>query len=92
MSLSNEWYEFHLTPAGWVKGSEKLDGAGEKGAPTPADRTLTLRFHDYQSHTRAKCKRRREEVWRSDDAALVKLLIQKFGRSPETYMDYGKEK
>jgi hypothetical protein len=25
MALSNEWENMHLTPSGWVQGSQKLD-------------------------------------------------------------------
>ncbi|NLE27041.1 MAG: hypothetical protein GX625_17205 [Clostridiaceae bacterium] len=88
MSLSNEWSEFHLTPAGWVSGSEKIDFAGIKEAPIPEDRVLTIHCREYQSCSFAKAEYWREEVWRSDDAASVKALVDEFGSCPKEYLDW----
>ena len=53
MSASNEWSEYHLTPNGWVEGSEKLDFSRTE-RPAPADRVLTVRQHDYLSSSFSK--------------------------------------
>lgn len=53
MSLSNEWFEYHLTPAGWIAGTEKLD-SGTRNVPVPTDRVLTVQFHDSRSSIYSK--------------------------------------
>lgn len=39
MTASYEWTEYHLPPAGWVRGSEKTDFGREEVEP-PVDRLL----------------------------------------------------
>jgi hypothetical protein len=43
MTASREWTEYHLTPAGWMRGSEKTDFDQNEVTP-PADRVLTMRY------------------------------------------------
>ena len=88
MSASNEWFEYHLTPAGWVAGSEKIDFAGLKPKPAPIDRVLTVRYHEFMSSSFSKMKKWREEVWRSDDEAKVRELVATHGKAPEGYQGY----
>ncbi len=88
MSLTNEWFEFHLTSAGWVAGSEKLDFGGGKNVPTPEGRVFTIRCHIFQSCSFADEKRWCEEVFRSDDAALVQELLERLGNRPDKYRNW----
>jgi len=88
MSLTNEWFEYHLTPSGWIDGSEKLDFVGIKEVAIPDDRVLTIRCHEHQSCSFAKAKFWREDVWRSNDSIQVKTLVEKFGVSPEAYLQW----
>ena len=46
MSASNEYWTWHLTPKGWVEGTEKLD-SGTTKRPVPDDTVLTLEYHEY---------------------------------------------
>lgn len=43
MAASNEWDEWHLTPSGWVKGTEKTDFALNE-VPPPKDRVATFKY------------------------------------------------
>lgn len=42
MSASDEWEDVHLTPSGWVDGSDKRDFAGVTHRPVPPDAVLTV--------------------------------------------------
>ena len=57
MSASNEWEEWHLTPTGWVPGSEQIDFVGVKQVAPPSDRVLTNGYHEKQSSTFSKLDR-----------------------------------
>jgi hypothetical protein len=85
MALSNERFEFHLTPKGWVEGDEKLDFGKEKKVPVPADRVMTICCRDRQSCLHAKAQLSRSVVWRSSDEASVKTLVKRFGACPKGF-------
>ena len=88
MSLSNEWYEHHLTPAGWIDGNVKLDVVGIREVPIPLDRVLTIRCHEYQSCSFAKMEMWRETIWRTEDKAQLKMLTDTYGTCPDRYVDW----
>ena len=88
MSASDEWFEYHLTPAGWVEGSEKIDFAGIKKKRIPADRVLTLRFHQFLSSGFSKMDTWFEKIWSHKDSSKVEELTAKFGNRPSGYHDY----
>lgn len=46
MSASSESFTYHLTPGGWVEGSEKLDFGHRTDRPVPSDRVLTVTFYE----------------------------------------------
>ena len=50
MAANNEWFEFHLTPNGWVKGSYRLDNGITYELDTPNDRVLTIKREDQVGH------------------------------------------
>ena len=85
MSLSNEWFEYHLTRKGWVEGSEQLDLAGLREASVPEDRALTIRFCDRTASAFSKPERWRKVVWRSKDTELIESLTSKHGEIPEGF-------
>ncbi|HVO60352.1 MAG TPA: hypothetical protein VMT53_05420 [Terriglobales bacterium] len=84
MAASNEWTEWHLTPRGWERGSEREDGPGIKEKPAPADRVLTYRWKEYLSSVFSTMDRTSQELWRSDDEAAIKVLLEKFGDPPQS--------
>jgi hypothetical protein len=85
MSASNEWFEYHLTPQGWVTGSEKIDFSGIKGKDIPTDRVLTLRFNEYMSSSFSTMDKWCDEQYRHEDESLVNRLVKQFGESPGRY-------
>jgi hypothetical protein len=56
MALSDEWWEYHLTPQGWVEGSEHLDSSFKKVA-APEGTVLTVRWVEYVSSSYSKAHR-----------------------------------
>ena len=92
MSASNEWFKYHLTPRGWIAGSEKIDFAGLKEKEIPDDRVLTLCFHEYLSSPFSTMDKWYKEMWRHEDEALINDLIRQFGELPESYLNSGYSK
>ncbi|WP_456325226.1 hypothetical protein [Desulfonauticus submarinus] len=85
MSASDEWFDYHLTPQGWVEGSRKIDFVGVKEKKVPKDRVLTLRFHEYMSSGFSPMDIWYEELWRHENETLVQNLIKRYGNIPEHY-------
>ncbi len=83
MSLSNEWTEWHLTPEGWVRGTEKEDFRTITREP-PAERVKTVRWHDYLSSRFSKPDRYHSDIWVSSDRSAVAALEAKFGPPPDS--------
>ncbi|MBC8641566.1 hypothetical protein IAG25_32605 [Caballeronia sp. EK] len=79
MSASYEWTEWHLTPDGWIRGSEKTDFDRTIVDP-PGQRVLTVRFIDENSGYSAHQSHREE--WRSSDEAAVQAFLERFGPAP----------
>jgi hypothetical protein len=83
MSLSNEWTEWHLTPTGWVRGTEKEDFRTVDREPPP-DRVKTVVWHDRLSSRWSKPERWHDETWSSSDKAAISDLVAKFGPPPDS--------
>jgi hypothetical protein len=81
MSLSNEWTEWHLTPEGWGRGTEKEDFRTIDREP-PHNRVKTVRSHDYISSRFSKADRYHSDVWSPQDKAAIARLEAKFGPPP----------
>lgn len=81
MSASDEIDEMHLTPNGWVQGSEKLDFSGWKHVDPPADRLLTVRFREYLSSAFSKMELTADETKHGSDDDILAAL-QKHGIEP----------
>jgi hypothetical protein len=82
MSASNEWDEYHLTPKGWVRGTEKLDFGPLKEVPPPPDRYVTVREHEYQSSSFSAPDLYAEVVWEHPDKEMVSALRNEHGMNP----------
>jgi len=79
---SHEWREWHLTPHGWVAGSEQWDFARPDIVDPPPDRVLTRSYHERISSGFMEMDLYSEESWRSPDAALVGRLLAQHGDHP----------
>jgi hypothetical protein len=50
MAVDRVEFDYHLTPAGWVRGDVRsMVSASNETRPVPADRVLTLTHKTYQS-------------------------------------------
>jgi len=78
--LSKEYFDYHLTPNGWVEGTEKLDFSTTERS-IPEDRVLTLRIIEEIPHPNEGF-RYEQVVWKSDDINLLNKLKKKFGARP----------
>jgi hypothetical protein len=83
MSASNEWDEWHLTPEGWIQGSEKVDFAGVTERPTPEARIATFRHCSYMGSIHSKVQITWDEQWRREGVDLEPLYA-KFGKYPKS--------
>ncbi|MCA9818878.1 MAG: hypothetical protein KC652_27475 [Cyanobacteria bacterium HKST-UBA01] len=81
MSLSSEHFDHHLTPTGWVLGTEHLDFCTNK-VEIPEDALLTVQEHRKISHWMADEDVWITEMWRSNDTEAVDAAIAKFGPRP----------
>ena len=84
MSASNEWTEWHLTPAGWVSGSRRVDVANITTEAPPADRVISYRYQEYMSSMYSQMDKELREIWKCDDSALISQLSDKFGPCPHS--------
>jgi hypothetical protein len=80
MSASYEWTEWHLTPAGWIRGSERTDFSKTIKEP-PTDRVLTVTYTDENSGYSAH--QSHSEDWRGEDADSVAALLEQYGPAPK---------
>lgn len=81
MSASQEWTDWHLSPAGWAAGDKKRDNGTQPGS-IPVDRALTIRYIE-DCNGYGPVSGRRQEMWRNPDAELVVQLLEKFGAAPD---------
>ena len=82
MSASNEWFMYHLTPKGWVAGSEKVDVAGETTRPIPNDTYVTVTIHERLASIYSKMDKWEERQEKEGYKQLIDSLYEKFGYEP----------
>lgn len=82
MSLSNEWFDYHLTPRGWEEGSCKIDFGGITEKDPPQDRVLTVHISEKQSSIYSEMQRSSKVTFRTEDTQALNDLIEKFGEEP----------
>ncbi|WP_223532030.1 hypothetical protein [Pseudomonas sp. BF-R-30] len=83
MSASDEWTEWHLTPRGWERGSEKEDVAGTKKKDAPTDCVMSVKHRQLIPAAGAPLKETNELLWTSPDEAEVRSLLDQFGPAPK---------
>jgi hypothetical protein len=82
MSASNEWTEWHLTPRGWERGTEKQD-FGRVDREPPADRVLTVVYGQFMGSSFSRMQESLDTTWQSHDTAAIAALKDKFGPPPQ---------
>ncbi|MBF2006506.1 MAG: hypothetical protein IGS49_13835 [Chlorogloeopsis fritschii C42_A2020_084] len=85
LSHRSEWVEWHLTPRGWERGTEKCDNLAHliKVEP-PEDRVLTCRYHQNIAVNSIWLQTHISEIWKSANQEIVNKLLEKFGSCPQT--------
>ena len=82
MAVRKEWTEWHLTPAGWQKGSTRVQGQGNTWADEPEERVLSFVYTEQETPASGlTCGG--EETWRSKTATNIDELLKQFGACPQ---------
>ncbi len=86
--LSDEYYIMHLTPHGWVDGTEKTaDGMVEH--PMPDDTVFSLTFHETVRGLFTQKERWMEVEYRIDKSSgMLKILFATFSKIPERFKSW----
>lgn len=86
--LSDEYFIMHLTPHGWVEGTEKAaDRMVERTMPDST--VLSLTFHETVSGILSQPKHWADVVYRIDDASdMLKILFATYGKLPERFQSW----
>ena len=82
MAASNEWTDYHLTPQGWVRGSERRDTGQPVTRAPPQDRVLTARYKE-TCNGYGPVHESQDTQWESDDTKRVEELLAEFGPPPK---------
>ena len=83
--LSDEYYIMHLTPHGWVDGTEKT-ARGTVERPMPDDAVFSLIFHETVSGILGHPEQRVDVKYRTDaSSGMLKILIATFGKLPKRF-------
>jgi hypothetical protein len=75
---SFESTERHLTPTGWVTGTQIWDGGGRSEVAPPPDRVLTVVWTESCGGFSVPIGNQRE-LWRCVDGELIARLLVEFG-------------
>ncbi len=86
--LSDEYYTMHLTPHGWVDGTEKTaDGKVER--PVPDDTVFNLSFHETVRRLLSQKEQWVEVEYRIDKSSdMFKILFATFGKLPVRFKSW----
>jgi len=79
MSATNEWREWHLTPAGWQPGSSRKNLQPTQQVAAPADRMVSKVYREYGA---GKITRTVTLAWTAPDSLAVARLLQQYGETP----------
>jgi hypothetical protein len=85
MSASHEWAEYHLTPSGWVDGTDKHDFGYTQKVETPDNTVLSYICGSRMGSTFSKIEHYKRVVWRGDDEELIAALLKKYGDKEAGY-------
>ena len=88
--LSDEYFIMHLTPHGWVEGTEKTaDGMMER--PMPDSTVLSLTFHEMVSSILSQPKQWVDVKYRIDASSdMLKILFATYGKIPVCFKEWEK--
>lgn len=83
--LSDEYFTMHLTPHGWVDGTEKTaNGMVER--PMPDSTVFSLTFHETVSGILFHPEQRVDVEYQIDASSdMLKILFATYGKLPERF-------
>ena len=86
--LSDEYYIMHLTPYGWVDGTENTaDGMVER--PMPDSTVLSLMFHETVSGILLHPEQRVDVEYKIDAYSdMLKILFATYGKLPKRFQSW----
>ena len=88
--LSDEYYIMHLTPHGWVDGTENTS-KGMVERPMPNNAVISLTFHETVRGLLAQKEQRVEVEYRIDKSSdMLKILFATYGKLPEQFIKWKK--
>ena len=83
--LSDEYYIMHLTPHGWVDGTEKTS-SGMLERPVPNDAVFSVTFHETVRGLLSQKEQWGETEYRIDKSSdMLKILFVTFGKLPKQF-------
>ena len=83
--LSDDYYTMHLTPHGWVEGTEKT-ARGKVERPEPDDALFSLIFHETVSGILGHPEQRVDIKYRTDASSdMLKILFSTYGKLPSCF-------
>ncbi len=82
MAIRNEWTEWHLTPAGWQRGSTRVQGRGNAWVDEPEARVISFVYKEVETGVSPETSVSSEETWRSKTATDIDALLRQHGPSP----------
>ena len=83
--LSDEYYTMHLTPQGWVDGTEKT-ATGMVVRTIPDDAVLSLTFHETVSGILSHPEQSVYVKYQIDTSSdMLKILFATYGKLPEHF-------
>ena len=74
MIFTKEWWDFHLTPSGWVQGSYQPEKGDEQKLEVPGNVILTRRFFEQTTEPLSPGKRTYVDLVVKDEARAGELL------------------
>ena len=83
--LSDEYYIMHLTPHGWVEGTEKT-ARGMVERSVPDDVVFSLTFHETVSGILSHPEQRVDMKYQTDvSSGMLKILFATYGKLPKSF-------
>ena len=86
--LSDEYYIMHLTPHGWVEGTEQTSRSSVT-RPIPDDVVLTLSFHETINGILSQPEYKVDVTYQIDASSdMLKILFATFGNIPARFRSW----
>jgi len=84
MAEHHLWTEWHLTPCGWVRGSEKTEVGSVFEVEPAVGRVLTCRYEEqYDGDGDVPVRAATEQTWHDGNPQEAEKLLRIFGSCPK---------